>query len=76
MSHSVQVLYIDFAPGAALDALLQLGAATTQHFKAAAGGSLAIDEGGRGFTPHVTVAKMSRLIGKRRKGVQQLTILY
>lgn len=63
-----QVLYIDFAPGPALDSLMQLAAATTQHLKAAAGGSLAVDEGGRGFTPHVTVAKTSRLIGKRRKG--------
>jgi hypothetical protein len=66
---NLQVLYVDFAPGAALDALMQLGAATVQHFKAAAGGSLAIDEGGRSFTPHVTVAKASRMINKRRKGV-------
>uniref|UniRef100_A0A383VL78 A-kinase anchor protein 7-like phosphoesterase domain-containing protein n=1 Tax=Tetradesmus obliquus TaxID=3088 RepID=A0A383VL78_TETOB len=63
-----QVLYIDFAPGPALDSLMQLAAAATQHLKAAAGGSLAVDEGGRGFTPHVSVAKTSRLIGKRRKG--------
>jgi hypothetical protein len=28
----VQVLYLDVAPGAARDALLQLGAATAQHF--------------------------------------------
>jgi hypothetical protein len=46
-----------------------------QHFEAAAGGSLAIDEGGRGFTPHVTVAKTSRLIGERQKGTRVVLTL-
>jgi hypothetical protein len=70
LSRLLQVLYLDVAPGAARDGLVQLGEATLQHFKAAAGGSLAVDEGGRGFTPHVTVAKTSRLIGRRQKGAQ------
>lgn len=64
----LQVLYLDVAEGDAKQALLRLGAAVIKHFSNAAGGTLAIDEGGRGFTPHVTVAKTSRLIGKRRKG--------
>ncbi|KAF6251042.1 AKAP7 2'5' RNA ligase-like domain-containing protein [Scenedesmus sp. NREL 46B-D3] len=62
-SQLLRVLYLDVAPGEVRERLLRLGSAAVQHFTAAAGGSLALNDGGRGFTPHVTVAKTSRLGG-------------
>jgi hypothetical protein len=61
---AAQVLYLDVSPGRARDQLQRLGDAIVSHFQAA-GGDLVLPEPGRGFTPHVTVAKTSRLQGRR-----------
>lgn len=64
-----QVLFLDVAAGPAREQLQRLGDAVVASFQAAAGGDLVLaSEQGRGFTPHVTVAKTSRLRGPRRRG--------
>jgi len=69
-----QVLYLDVAPKPALDQLQHLGDTVISHFRSQ-GSDIFIEEKGRGFTPHVTVAKTSRLKGrhhhhKHRRGEQ------
>jgi hypothetical protein len=60
--YCLQVLYLDVAPGQASEQLQRLGEAVISHFRAQ-GSEIVVEEPGRGFTPHVTVAKTSRLLG-------------
>ena len=64
------------APGPELEQLNKLGQAIISHFRTQ-GSDIFVDEGGRGFTPHVTVAKMSRLRGghhhRHKKGMVDST---
>jgi hypothetical protein len=62
----LQVLYLDVAAGPALSELQRFGDAVISHF-CSQGSEVCLDEGGRGFTPHVTVAKTSRLRGGRHR---------
>lgn len=64
--YRLQVLYLDVAPGQALEQLQRLGEAVISHFRTQ-GSLIVVEEAGRGFTPHVTVAKTSRLLGGRHR---------
>jgi hypothetical protein len=64
--YCLQVLYLDVAPGQASEQLQRLGEAVISHF-CAQGSEIVVVGPGRGFTPHVTVAKTSKLLGGRHK---------
>ena len=58
----MQVLYLDVMPGAGLDAMLSLVEAARERLAQA--GIESTDD--RDFTPHVTIAKMSKVRSRRR----------
>ena len=59
---ALQVLYLDVMPGAGLDATLSLVKAARERLAQA--GIKSTDD--RDFTPHVTIAKMSKVRSKQR----------
>lgn len=59
-----QVLYLDVAAGSERDALMAVGAMTQSHFRSAG----LMHDDGKGFNPHITIAKTSRLIGRHKRG--------
>jgi 2'-5' RNA ligase len=68
MSSHVQVLYLDLQRDEGYERLVNLAGATRQHFAEA---GVADSDTAQGFTPHITVAKLSKMqAGRHWRGGQ------
>lgn len=64
-----QVLYLDVVPDGGADTLQRLARHVSDHLSAA---GVDLDQGRGGFTPHVTVAKLSAMAGRRHGSMRKI----
>ena len=66
---TAQVLYLDVVPDDGADTLQRLAWHVRDHLSAA---GVDLDQGRGGFTPHVTVAKLSAMAGRGRSSMRKI----